>query len=136
MLYSATLKIGASGSLLIATITLESFMPAKCWMAPEIPAAMYSCGATNLPVWPTCQSLGAEPASTAAGLAAIAVSSSSARGFGSVALGDFAADEAALASVCGGCGGFNGCGTARGGCGVKARGAHGDDLDAVGALHG
>ena len=39
---SATLKIGASGSLLIATITLESFMPAKCWIAPEMPAAMYS----------------------------------------------------------------------------------------------
>jgi len=32
-------------------------MPAKCWMAPEMPAATYSCGATILPVCPTCQSL-------------------------------------------------------------------------------
>lgn len=37
---SATWKIGASGSLLIATITLLSFMPARCWIAPEIPQAM------------------------------------------------------------------------------------------------
>jgi uncharacterized protein with PQ loop repeat len=35
---SATWKIGASASLLIAAITLLSFIPAKCWMAPEIPA--------------------------------------------------------------------------------------------------
>lgn len=38
---SATWKIGASGSLLMATISLESFMPAMCWMAPEIPTATY-----------------------------------------------------------------------------------------------
>ena len=56
---SATEKIGASGSLLIATMTLLSFMPARCWIAPLMPQAMYSCGATILPVWPTCQSLGA-----------------------------------------------------------------------------
>jgi hypothetical protein len=36
-------------------------MPARCWIAPEMPAAMYSCGATILPVWPTCQSLGRSP---------------------------------------------------------------------------
>lgn len=36
---SATWKIGASASLLIAAITFESFIPAKCWIAPEIPAA-------------------------------------------------------------------------------------------------
>src|SRR5450830_888389 len=47
---AATEKIGASSSLLIATITLESFIPAKCWIAPEIPTAIYSCGATILPV--------------------------------------------------------------------------------------
>lgn len=40
--WSETWKIGASGSLLIATITLESFIPAKCWMAPDIPTAMYN----------------------------------------------------------------------------------------------
>lgn len=45
--------MGASGSLLMATITLLSFMPATCWMAPLMPTAMYSCGATTLPVWPT-----------------------------------------------------------------------------------
>ena len=28
-----------SSSLLIATITLESFMPARCWIAPEMPIA-------------------------------------------------------------------------------------------------
>src|SRR3954462_3046654 len=35
-------------------------------MAPDMPTAMYSSGATTLPVWPTCQSFGAYPASTAA----------------------------------------------------------------------
>jgi hypothetical protein len=34
------LKIGASASLLIATMILESFMPARCWIAPEMPTAM------------------------------------------------------------------------------------------------
>lgn len=52
-----TWKMGASGSLLIATITLESFMPARCWMAPEMPMAMYSWGATTLPVCPTCMQI-------------------------------------------------------------------------------
>lgn len=33
-------KIGASASLLMATMSFESFMPARCWMAPEIPMAM------------------------------------------------------------------------------------------------
>ena len=28
-------------------------MPAKCWMAPEMPMAKYTSGATILPVWPT-----------------------------------------------------------------------------------
>jgi D-alanyl-D-alanine carboxypeptidase/D-alanyl-D-alanine-endopeptidase (penicillin-binding protein 4) len=35
-------------------------------MAPEMPTAMYSSGATTLPVWPTCMSFGTKPASTAA----------------------------------------------------------------------
>ena len=35
-----TWKIGASASLLMETITLLSFMPARCWMAPEIPTAI------------------------------------------------------------------------------------------------
>ena len=37
---SATWKIGASSSLLMATIVLESFIPARCWIAPEIPIAI------------------------------------------------------------------------------------------------
>ena len=44
---------GASGSLLIATMTLDDDIPARCWMAPEIPQAMYNCGLTVLPVCPT-----------------------------------------------------------------------------------
>ena len=36
---SATSKIGASGSLLIATITCDPFIPTRCWMAPEMPSA-------------------------------------------------------------------------------------------------
>ncbi len=50
---SATWKMGASGSLLIATIVLESFIPARCWMAPEMPTAMYNSGARIFPVCPT-----------------------------------------------------------------------------------
>ena len=42
--------VGASGSLLIATMVFELFIPAMCWIAPLIPAAMYSWGATTLPV--------------------------------------------------------------------------------------
>ncbi len=52
--YVATSNIGSSGLLLIATITFESFIPAKCWTAPDIPHAIYNYGATTLPVWPTC----------------------------------------------------------------------------------
>ena len=36
---SATEKIGASWSLLMATMFLEPFMPTRCWVAPEIPQA-------------------------------------------------------------------------------------------------
>ena len=46
--------------------TLLSFIPAKCWIAPEMATAMYSSGATILPVCPTCMSFGTYPASTAA----------------------------------------------------------------------
>ena len=37
---SATSKIGASPSLLIATIVPASLMPVRCWIAPEMPIAM------------------------------------------------------------------------------------------------
>jgi hypothetical protein len=36
---SATSKIGASESLLIATMVRASLMPDRCWIAPEIPVA-------------------------------------------------------------------------------------------------
>src|ERR1700754_2357136 len=55
---SAISKIDASPSLLMATIVPASLMPVRCWMAPEIPMAMYSSGAMILPVWPTCSSFG------------------------------------------------------------------------------
>src|SRR5512141_1417041 len=59
-------------------MTLLSFIPARCWIAPLIPSAMYSSGATIFPVCPTCQSFGAHPASTAARDAPIAAFSRSA----------------------------------------------------------
>src|SRR6266404_1310329 len=42
MPYLATPKIDASASELTATMVLTCFMPARCWMAPETPMAMYS----------------------------------------------------------------------------------------------
>jgi hypothetical protein len=68
-------------TLLIATISLESFIPARCCMAPDIPNAMYNSGATTLPVCPTCNELSAYPASTAARDAPTAAPSASARGY-------------------------------------------------------
>ena len=62
------------------TITRLSFMPARCWIAPEMPTAMYRSGATILPVCPTCQSFGTKPASTAAREAPIAAPNLSASG--------------------------------------------------------
>jgi hypothetical protein len=38
------------GSLLMTTIVCEVCIPARCWMAPEMPEPMYSCGETVLPV--------------------------------------------------------------------------------------
>mmetsp|Transcript_15451 Transcript_15451/g.1387 ORF Transcript_15451/g.1387 Transcript_15451/m.1387 type:complete len:127 (+) Transcript_15451:103-483(+) len=57
----------------MATITLESFIPATCYIAPEIPTAKYNYGATTLPVYPTYKSFDTYPASTAALEAPIAV---------------------------------------------------------------
>src|SRR6185436_12707212 len=71
-------KIGAFGSLLIATMFSELCMPTLCWIAPEIPAARYSFGATVLPVWPICAAYGYQPASTTARVAATAPPSASA----------------------------------------------------------
>src|SRR5581483_3199673 len=66
---SANSKMGAFGSLLIATITFEPCMPTLCWIAPEMPSATYSFGDTVLPVWPTCAEYGYQPASTTARVA-------------------------------------------------------------------
>ena len=63
-------KIGAFASLLIATIVSAPAMPTLCWIAPEMPQAMYSRGETVLPVWPTCAAYGYQPASTTARVAA------------------------------------------------------------------
>src|SRR2546425_1159779 len=63
----------------MATITRLSFIPARCWIAPEMPTAMYSSGATIFPVCPTCQSFGTKPASTAARMARIDGAHESAR---------------------------------------------------------
>src|SRR5262249_17913642 len=63
-------KIGAFGSLLIATTVPEPCIPTLCWIAPEIPHATYSFGETVLPVWPTWLAYGDQPASTTARVAA------------------------------------------------------------------
>src|SRR5437764_12938575 len=63
-------KIGAFWSLLIATMFSLDCMPTLCWIAPEMPAARYSFGATVLPVWPICAAYGYQPASTTARVAA------------------------------------------------------------------
>ena len=64
-------------------------MPARCWIAPEIPTAMYRSGATILPVCPTCMSLGTKPESTAALDAPIAAPSLSAIPFKRLKLSPF-----------------------------------------------
>src|SRR5918992_2886640 len=65
-------KMGAFGSLLMATIVPALCIPTLCWIAPEIPQATYSLGATVLPVCPTCVAYGYQPASTTARVAATA----------------------------------------------------------------
>ncbi len=52
------LENGASGSLLTAMMQSESFMPAMCWKAPDMPMARYTFGFTVLPDVPTCRALG------------------------------------------------------------------------------
>src|SRR5437867_4029664 len=58
--------MGASASLLIATMYFDDDMPARCWMAPLMPQATYSVGETVLPVWPTWYWWSTQPASTTA----------------------------------------------------------------------
>ena len=66
------------GSLFTTTIDFEVCIPARCWMAPEMPAATYSCGETVLPVCPTWYACGYQPESTAARDAPTAAPSASA----------------------------------------------------------
>src|SRR2546426_10363497 len=58
--------MGESLSLLMATMTLEVRIPARCWIAPEMPTATYRVGLTVLPVCPTWSAWGRHPASTTA----------------------------------------------------------------------
>src|SRR5262249_23961842 len=62
-------KIGAFGSLLIATITFELCMPTLCSIAPEMPSATDSLGETTCPVGRICAEYGYQPASTTARVA-------------------------------------------------------------------
>src|SRR5438270_3867 len=47
-------------------MTLEVRIPARCWIAPEMPTATYNVGLTVLPVCPTWSACGRHPASTTA----------------------------------------------------------------------
>ena len=50
----------------MATMTLDVRIPARCWIAPEMPTATYNVGLTVLPVCPTWSAWGRHPASTTA----------------------------------------------------------------------
>src|SRR5690349_5325933 len=64
MPYLATLKIEAFESVFTAITVSTCFIPARCWIAPEIPIAMYSLQLTAvLPDWPTCRDFGSHPES-------------------------------------------------------------------------
>src|SRR5438093_680339 len=56
----ATSKIGAVGSVLMATISPASFMPATCCIAPLMPQATYNLGRTVFPLCPTCRVFGSQ----------------------------------------------------------------------------
>src|SRR5690606_11416274 len=59
--YVARCIMGASGSVFTARITVESMHPTQCWVAPLMPHAMYSSGATFVPVRPTWSRCGRQP---------------------------------------------------------------------------
>src|SRR5258705_9779526 len=63
-------------------------MPTRCWIAPEMPHAMYSFGLTTWPDEPTWYSCGSQPASTTGRLAPIAPPSAFASGW--ITSGNFA----------------------------------------------
>ena len=47
----------------MTTFTFDELTPARCWIAPEIPIAMYKFDDTGLPVCPTCSPWGLQPKS-------------------------------------------------------------------------
>ncbi len=55
--------MGAFWSLFMATIVRAPFIPTTCWIAPLMPNAMYSFGATVCPELPICRSIGNQPSS-------------------------------------------------------------------------
>src|ERR1039458_1045540 len=73
--------MGAFSSLLIAITALDPFMPTRCWIAPEMPTAMYTLGETVWPELPTWRSLGSQPLSQMGRDAANSAPSASASSF-------------------------------------------------------
>src|SRR5208282_5136716 len=82
--------MGALASLLMATMVRAPFMPTTCWMAPLMPRARYSLGATVWPELPIWRSMGSQPSSQIGREAAIspprALATASASGIFSGAL--------------------------------------------------
>src|ERR1700739_810489 len=57
--YLGTLKIEGFESVFTATTVSTCFIPARCWIAPDIPIATYSLQLTAvLPDWPTWRDFG------------------------------------------------------------------------------
>src|ERR1035441_3059302 len=73
--------MGAFSSLLIAITALDPFMPTRCWIAPEMPTAMYTLGETVWPELPTWRSMGSQPLSQMGRDAASSAPSASASSF-------------------------------------------------------
>ena len=48
---------------MITNFTFDELIPAICWIAPEIPIAIYKLVATGFPVCPTCSLWGLHPKS-------------------------------------------------------------------------
>ena len=137
-------------------------MPARCWMAPRDAGGDVQlrrddlAGLADLPVvgrvarvdrgarWRRGRRRACRPAASCTSLNFSALPSArpprdddlGGGQFGPVALGDLAADEAALAAVGHAVGGLDRGAAAGGRRRIEAGGAHGDDLGRVAALHG
>jgi len=93
------LKIGASLSLLIATIVFDVRMPAMCWMAPEMPTATYRLGLTTRPVCPIWSLCGRHPSARRTALAALLFAAAIASPDAAGAQADASAQPTALVRV-------------------------------------